>query len=306
MNTPPTASLDVVVVAYGPADALARALACLDGAYPVLVVDNSSSPATAAVARDAGATYLDPGANVGFAAGVNAALQALARHQPAGAGRDVLLLNPDARITAPELARLHGELRAHPDVACVAPAQHGAGSAPMRARWPWHTPAGAWAEAVGLTRFRLDSSRYFLGGAVLLLRAEAVAEVGPFDERFFIYSEDEDWEHRARRRGWRVRYCPDVTAEHGGGGTETDRARQQLRLHAAVERYVRKWYGPGGWALYRLGTLAGLALRLVAYPGSRRAGTARLARLYLRGPDHVARADGAVPVPAPGARLMGR
>ncbi len=287
----PDVGVDVVVVAYGSPDALAEALLSLGDASPVVVVDNSSSPATAAVARSAGARYVDPGTNLGFAAAVNVAIEKLP-----DAPRDVLLLNPDARIEPDQLAQLHRELLAHPDVACVAPAQHLPGSASAsRARWPWHTPAGAWAEAVGLSRRRLESSRYFLGGAVLLLRRTALVDVGPFDERFFLYSEDEDWQRRAVERGWHVRFCPGVSAEHAAGGTETDTTRLRLRLHAGIERYVRKWHGPWGWALYRSGTLFGLALRLLVQRGPRRASTARLARLYLTGPDRAARRAGVVP-----------
>jgi GT2 family glycosyltransferase len=211
---------------------------------------------------------------------------------------DVLLLNPDARIEAPALARLHEVLLSHRDLACVAPAQHAPGSSVVsRARWPWHTPAGAWADAVGLTRRRLRSERYFLGGAVLLLRRSALDQIGGFDERFFLYSEDEDWQRRALRRGWQVRFCPEVSAEHAAGGTDTDASKHQLRLHAAIERYVRKWYGGGGWALYRAGTLVGLVLRLAAYRGARQHASAALARLYLIGPDRAARRAGAVPTP---------
>jgi GT2 family glycosyltransferase len=282
---------DVVIVAYGAPDGLAQALATLADTHPVCVVDNSSSPANAEIARTAGAQYVDAGANLGFAAAVNVGLARL--RDP---GRNVLLLNPDARISPTELERLEAELLAHPDVACVAPAQHIPGStSPSRARWPWHTPAGAWAEAVGLSRRRLASSRYFVGGAVLLLRKTALADVGTFDERFFLYSEDEDWQRRAVERGWHVRLCPDVVAEHGAGGTESDVARLQLRLHASIERFVRKWYGTAGWELFRAGTLFGLALRLMARGGQRRRRAARLARLYLTGPDRAARRAGAVP-----------
>jgi GT2 family glycosyltransferase len=285
------AGIVVVVVAYGPADSLADALSALQDDYRVLVVDNSSSAATAGAAHRAGARYVDAGANLGFAAAVNVALSHLT-----SAGRDVLLLNPDARIDSGALARLHDQLLAQRDLACVAPAQHAPGSdRTSRARWPWHTPAGAWAEAIGLSRRRLRSPRYFLGGAVLLLRRAAIDEVGGFDERFFMYSEDEDWQRRALARGWRVRLCPEVSAEHAAGGTERDATRHQLRLHGAIERYVRKWYGPLGWTAYRAGTLFGLALRLAAQRGPRRAATTRLARVYLTGPDRAARRAGAVP-----------
>jgi GT2 family glycosyltransferase len=129
------------------------------------------------------------------------------------------------------------------------------------------------------------------------VRKSALADVGGFDERFFLYSEDEDWQRRAVARGWRVSFCPHIEAEHVTGGSEADMVRLQLRLHAAIERYVRKWYGPAGWAVFRSGTLFGLFLRLFVHRGARRRKTARLARLYVTGPDRAARRAGAIPGP---------
>ena len=282
---------EVIVVAYGPVAAVAEALEALGPGVSVVVVDNASSPATRDAVTGAGARYVDPGRNLGFAAAVNLAMTRLS-----DTDADVLLLNPDARITSGELERLHAELRARPDVACVAPLQHHpASGAPSRAHWPWHTPWGAWAEAIGLSRRRLNSERYFLGGAVLLLRRSALTEVGLFDERFFLYGEDEDWQRRALDRGWHVRLCPEVTAVHGSGGTESDPARLQLRLHASLERYVRKWFGSTGWAVYRAGTLFGLVPRALVRRGRPAQTARRLTRLYVRGPDRSARRAGAVP-----------
>jgi GT2 family glycosyltransferase len=285
------ATLTVVVVAYGSSAMLAEAVGPLDKTYPIIVVDNSSSPVTRELVAASGATYLDPGANLGFAAAVNLGIARIP-HSPG----DVLLLNPDARIAPSEIGRLHELLHGAPDLAAVAPALHAdASGRPARGRWPWHTPAGAWAEAIGLNRRRLRSSSYFLGGAVLLLRREALADIGTLDERFFLYSEDEDWQKRALVRGWRLRYCPEVTAVHIAGGTEHDPVRLRLRLHAGIERYVRKWYGPAGWALYRVGTILGYGARGLTRRGSRRAKALRLAKLYLVGPDRAAVRAGAVP-----------
>ncbi|HUI03243.1 MAG TPA: glycosyltransferase family 2 protein [Acidimicrobiales bacterium] len=287
-------AVDVVIVAYGSPGTLAGALAALGGSQPVVVVDNSSSPDTARLAAAAGARYVDSGANLGFGAAVNLAVEHLGT-----SGHDLLLLNPDARITPESLARLHELLVADDGLACVAPAQHGPSGGATRARWPWHTPAAAWLEAAGLARRRLASPRYFLGGAVLLVRRRAWDDVGPFDPRYFLYAEDEDWQRRALARGWRVRLCPEVDAEHAGGASEHDPERLRLRLHAATERYIRKWYGPGGWALYRAGVLAGVGARLVLLRGARRRTWAALGRIYLAGPDRAACRAGALPGPAP-------
>jgi GT2 family glycosyltransferase len=297
-NGPADSPVHVVVVAYGPPAALAGALGALEGAFPVVVVDNGSSPDTAAVVARAGARYLDPGTNLGFTAAVNVALDMLR-----GRTGDVLLLNPDARIDAAGVGRLHALLHEEARLACVGPALVEPESRrPARSRWPWHTPLGAWLWAAGGEARRLDTARFFLGGAVLLLHREALAEVGAFDERFFLYGEDEDWQRRARMLGWRTRYCPEVVAEHGGGGTEDDLRRLRLRLHAATERYMRKWYGPAGWACYRAASVAGFGVRAIAGHGARRH-AARVARLYLAGPDRAARRAGAFPPQGPAASL---
>lgn len=292
----PSPDLVVVVVAYGPPEALAQCLDALQGEHHVLVVDNSSSPAVAALAHQAGADYLDPGKNLGYAAAVNRALELIGRGRS-----DVLLLNPDARIAPEDITLLQKALRDDPKAACASPSQPIPPGADLPGdRWPWHTPAGAWAEALGLHRLR--RYRQFLSGAVLMLRGGALKDIGDFDERFFLYGEDEDWQRRAVKKGWRLCYCPSASAQHTGGGTDSDAARVRLRLHAATERYIRKWYGTFGWAVYRAGTLFGHTLRLVAFTGLRRrlasrAAAAGLVSLYLRGPDRVAVRAGAVPAP---------
>ena len=61
----------MVVVAYGDPEPLRRNLECLADTQRLLLVDNSSSAATAAIAATLGARYIDPGENLGFAAAVN-------------------------------------------------------------------------------------------------------------------------------------------------------------------------------------------------------------------------------------------
>jgi GT2 family glycosyltransferase len=280
----------VVVVAYGDPRPLAECLEALGGTYPVVVVDNSSSAATLDVVADAGATYLDPGANLGFAAAVNRGLAAIDLH-----GADVLLLNPDARVAPDALELLHRGLQADPTLACIAPAQHRPGSAVAAAVcWPFPTPARAWHEAVGLGRF--GHGWGYVIASVLLVRGEAFLDVGGLDEGFFLYAEEADWERRATRRGWTVSYCPEAEATHVGAATDDDPARREVRFHAGVETYVRKWHGPVGWRSYQAATVL-TALRRAVVPGAtRRRSSLHLARLYASGPTRQARRRGMVPV----------
>jgi len=285
-------SVHVLVVAYGSPDDLATCLGALGRAFPVTVVDNSSSHAVREVATAAGARYIDPDENLGFGTGVNRGLAEVDL-----AATDVLLLNPDAVVTPEAVGTLRDALRRAPDVACVAPAQHRPESDTVfPARWPFPTPWRAWAEALGLGRLAAvrDVEHGYLVASVLLVRGRAFADVGGFDEGFFLYAEEADWERRALGRGWRVAYCPEASATHAGAATDQDPRRHELRFHAGVERYLRRWHGRLGWHSYQLATVL-TALRRAILP-ARRHRSLELAALYARGPYRRAVQEGVVPV----------
>lgn len=272
--------ISTVIVAYHAPEALDRCLDELGRADSVTVVDNSSSTEVRDVVRRHGAEYIDAGANIGFAAGVNLALRRLL----AGTPRDVLLLNPDARLSPEDLDRLALFLHepAHIRVACVAPRIVDSNGREQRVSWPFPSPLRMWLEAVGAGRF-LDRADFVIG-AVLLLRWEALQQVGALDERFFLYGEETDWQLRAAQLGWSAALCCDVVAAHAGAGSSEDTDRRQALFHAAQETYIRKWHGRGGWSAYRAAACAGATVRAVTLRGDRRVEAARRARLYARGP----------------------
>lgn len=271
--------VEVVVVAYGAPELLDRALAPMAG-LPVTVVDNSSDPQVHGVCRARGVRLIDPGANLGFAAAVNLAL--VDRLAP---GADVLLLNPDARIEPADVAALSAALRVDPALASVAPAQADRAGRPARVGWPFPSPAGHWLDALGLGRLRRRDD--YVIGSVLLLRAEALEQVGGFDDGFFLYAEETDWARRASRLGWRHTVVPEAWATHDGAGTSTDPDRREAQFAAGQERYVRKHFGRLGWASARLALVLGSAVRALAPGGERRALARRRLGYFVSGPTRV-------------------
>jgi GT2 family glycosyltransferase len=269
-----------VLVAYHGAEALDRCLTPLGRADSVTVVDNSSSRDVRDVASRHAAEYIDAKANVGFAAGVNLALRRLVGSMP----RDVLLLNPDARLSSEDVDRLAEFLHepAHERVACVAPRLVDSMGREQRVTWPFPSPLRMWIEAAGAGHLRNRAD--FVIGAVLLARWEALQQVGELDERFFLYGEETDWQRRAAQLGWSAALCPDVVAVHDGAGSSDDPRRREVLFHAAQETYIRKWYGRRGWWAYRAAACAGASMRALMLRGDRRAEAARRARLYVRGP----------------------
>ena len=274
------ADLEVIVVAYGAPAMLRRALEPV-ASLPVTVVDNSSMPEIAALCAELGVRYLDPGRNGGFAAGVNAGLRD--RLRP---GADVLLLNPDAVVSTDDIAVLHRAMLADPRLASVGPAQVDERGASARVEWPFPSPGATWLEAVGLARLRRPGPRFVIG-SVLLLRAEALDQVGELDERFFLYAEETDWAYRAHLLGWRHAAVPEARALHVGGGTSGDSTRRDAHFFASQERYLRKHYGTSGWQCARIGQWIGSMARSVVLPGERGRAARKRAAIYRIGPVRV-------------------
>jgi GT2 family glycosyltransferase len=273
--------VEVLIVAFGAPELLDGCLEALDGRLPVVVVDNSSDPSVHDVARRHGARYHDPGTNLGFAGGVNVGMAH--RLHPES---DLLLLNPDAEITPDGINRLEVCLYASPRLACVAPAQvDPRDDRPARVAWPFPTPLGAWAEAVGLGRLRRGDR--FMIGSVLLVSAAALTEVGRFDERFFLYAEETDWQYRALLLGWKSALCAGVVATHLGAGTGGDTTERDIRFHASMERYLRKHHGTSGWWVFRAGVGVGALVRALFLGGRRGRAAADRFHLYRIGPVRV-------------------
>ena len=271
------------MVAYGYGDDLERCLTALAPLCPTHVIDNSSEPEIRNLCDRLGVTYDNPAANLGFACGVNRGV-ALTR-----TGSDVLLVNPDALVTRPTVARLRTALR-NPRVGVVAPTLvDPATGDPQRVLWPFPSPSRMWRQAL-TGGDGGPSDTMFAVGAVLLLRRDALDDVGGFDERFFLYAEETDWQRRAVAAGWQVRWCQDAIAEHVGAGTSTDPCRREALFHAGTETYLRKWFGTAGWQSYRAAVIVGALLRCAA-SRSLRGEHGRRCRLYLRGPRRVARLD---------------
>jgi GT2 family glycosyltransferase len=252
-----------ILVAYRNSDQLDVALQSLGGWCDALVVDNGVDDEARSVARRHEARYLTPGRNVGFSAAVNIGLRERGQ-------RDALLLNPDARVTPETLVALGRALRSDPTLAAVAPRVRGDDGVAQQVEWPVPSPREEWVKAFRLQRL-VPPARTFLIGAVLLLRHEAIEDIGLFDERFFLYAEECDWQLRAQQRGWQVRVVKEAVAGHAGGGSSELESNRLALFHASAEQFALKWHGRRGWRSMRIAWRLGSALRLiVSFPDPKR------------------------------------
>lgn len=280
-----TSNIHAVVVAFHGEDDLDRCIGSLARSVPVTVVDNSQSTAVRAVAGKHGAHYLDAGSNRGFGAGVNLALREMLKGPPVS----VLLLNPDAEVQPDAVQALQAALILEPRAGAAAPAIIDQSGQRQRVMWPLPSPWRSVIDAIGLGR--LNRSAEYAIGAVLLLRWEALQDVGLFDERFFLYAEEADWQHRARLRGWHTAFVGTAIAMHVGAATSTNARLREVLFHAGGETYMRKWHGGWGWQLVRTAGIVGASARGLLLRGHRRRQALSRAAILWRGPRKLAGFD---------------
>jgi N-acetylglucosaminyl-diphospho-decaprenol L-rhamnosyltransferase len=243
--TPPT--LAVQIVNYRTRDYLVRCLptviADLEASglsYEVNLLDNASGESLDDLATaDGRVSATTSAANVGFGAGHN-------RLAAATQAEHLWLLNPDVELTEPDTAgRLLRALDQTMGVEAVGPALRGADGAPQpydhgrlrgaRAQIAIRGGHSYWRASAVARRVAWTS------GAALMLRRETFRSLGGFDERLFLYKEEEDLCLRLRAAGGAVLYEPGVTVRHVGT-VVADRPRWA----AESERYfVAKHLTPG-------------------------------------------------------------
>jgi GT2 family glycosyltransferase len=82
----------------------------------------------------------------------------------------------------------------------------------------------------------------WLSSACLLLRREALDQIGLLDEEYFIYGDEVDLQYRLDKAGWKVYYNPSVTTIHYGGRS-MDRWRRRKMVYRGKMLFYRKYYG---------------------------------------------------------------
>ena len=188
-------------------DALTRA----ESIEHVFIVDNESSGelkaalAQTTFARDTTWSLIEVAENRGFAGGVNLALT-----ESVESGFEAtLVINNDAVIDEHSISLLAGVFESDPRTGLAGPRiVHPDGTA--------ESAGGYLTPLLGTTSHRalLKREPDFITWACVLVRAEALTEVGLLDDRFFMYWEDVDFSLRLRAAGWAAKVCHEATATH--------------------------------------------------------------------------------------------
>ena len=282
--------LGIVIVNWNTRDYLRRCLQtvfCSEGDFTceVVVVDNGSSDGSAQMvaAEFPQARLISGHGNVGYPRGNNLGLRLLGFRDMAGdtlpgAPRYALLLNPDTELPPGALAAMLAYMDAHPEVGAAGPKlvlPDGSLDLPCRRSIPtvevsfWHVtrmgrlfPGSRRFARYNLTFLDEDETAEVgaVVGAFMIVRREAIDEVGLLDEAFFMYGEDLDWCKRIGEAGWKVMYYPGVEVLHVKRAASRQSKRARLEFVRAFLIFYRKHYRRETSPLTHLAVMAGIGL----------------------------------------------
>jgi GT2 family glycosyltransferase len=246
--------LGIIIVNYNVRDLLRDCLHSVydsrgDLTFEVCVVDNGSHDGSAdMVAEEFPQVRLIRAENKGYAVGNNLGLRQFGFKDEGGveagspAPRCVLLLNADTVLPPSALADMLNFIDDRPQVGVAGPRLVRAdGSLDRACRRSFPTPEVAFYRIFGLSRLFPRSQRFgrynltylppdvttevdSVVGAFMLIRGEALREVGLLDERYFMYAEDLDLCYRIKQRGWKIVYNAAVTVLHYKGQSSRQRS----------------------------------------------------------------------------------
>lgn len=227
---------------------------------PLVIVDNASTDGSLDfISSQPGnntVSVINNSRNVGFSVAVNQGFRAVQADR-------MLLLNPDCLLAPETVAQMVGVLDSKPRIGVVGPLLlNPDGSEQAGGRRAVPTPWRSLVRAIGLSRLGKRYPRLFsdfllhtqsvpdqpieveaISGACMLIRRQALDDVGLLDEGYFMHCEDLDWCMRFRHNGWSILFVPSAQVVHFKGTCGRSRPIfVEWHKHKGMVRFYRKFF----------------------------------------------------------------
>lgn len=224
--------------------------------YEVIVVDNASTDGSLDMIKSdfERVVLLENAQNKGFATANNQGME-IAK------GRYVLLLNSDTVVLDGAIAKTVSFADAHPRAGVTGCRVLNADRTLQPTCFMFPSILNMFLSSTYLYKF-FPKSRFFgrermtwwdrsdvrqvdvVTGCFMLVRREAIDQVGVMDERFFMYAEETDWCYRFREEGWDVTFTPAGQIIHlGGQSTAKKPVAMIVQLRLSILKFIRKHSG---------------------------------------------------------------
>ena len=246
-----TADVEISIVSLRGGPVLDRCLAtlacgCKGLDWRLSLVDNSPAGLHIEYSRHG----IAPGVVVrsegrrGFGGNQNLALETIVCERRA---RYVLILNDDVELDAHAVTAMVRHADRDPHAGVVGPLVRNADGSCDPPLLAWPTLANQTVQCL-LPRWEVRASPRdgWITGSCMLVRTAALAAVGLFDPRYFLFFEETDLCRRMTRAGWRVEHCGDASILH-----QKHQTTKHVGLDITIEQqflrsrylYIRKHYG---------------------------------------------------------------
>lgn len=272
-------TLDIIIVNYNSTGYLLQCLGSIRSALNgctanIFVCDNGSTDHVDRITAESPQVRLvKNGANMGFAKAANRALEQITSPY-------VMLLNPDTYVMDDFFQTVLDYMVGNPKIGVLGPrilnydgtVQGSARSfpTPLTSLFGRNSLMTRLFPNNSISRKNIVTDRAgdyepitpdWISGACMVIRREAIEDVGLLDENFFMYWEDADWCRRMRMNGWKVVYLPKATVFHYVGASSNHAIfRSTLEFHKSAYRLYKK-YNKSLLGISRLFVAAGLSLR---------------------------------------------
>ncbi|GIM45657.1 glycosyl transferase [Collibacillus ludicampi] len=272
--------LSIIIVSYNTKDLLIQTLDSVfrysEGvSIEVIVVDNASIDGSPSAVESLypEVRLIRNSTNYGFAYANNQAIRE-------ASGRYILLLNSDTIVSEDTFRTMVHFMDSHPRIgASGCKVIKPDGNLDLACRRSFPTPLNSLYQALKLSKLFPKSRRFAsynltyldedetypvdcLVGAFMMVRREAIEQVGLLDERFFMYGEDIDWCYRIKQAGWEIWYYPKTTIIHyKGASSRKKKVRIIYEFHRAMYLYYKKHHAGSKFFLFNWLIYSGIAIR---------------------------------------------
>jgi GT2 family glycosyltransferase len=208
--------------------------------------------------------------NLGFAKAANQGLEK-------ASGRYILLLNPDTQVTRRAIEQLVSFMESHPKVGVAGgqlinsdgSRQNSIANFPSLATELFNKSLLRWLfpeRFPGKERdYREPIEVDSVIGACMVVRRDAIDQIGLLDEDYFLFLEETDWCYRMKREGWKIYHVPQAEIIHfQGKSAEKETARAKIEYYRSRYLFFKKHRGLFQWILLPIGLSVKLGVEFVS------------------------------------------
>lgn len=239
----------------------------------VIVVDNASTDGSVSEIKSffPDTIIIENKQNLGFAKAVNQGLKK-------AKGEYLILLNPDTKVKEMAIETLINFMSNHKEVG-IAGAQllnQDGSKQNSIANFPCLT-----TELLNKSLLRFLFPKKYPGkerrysepievdsviGACMMVRREAVEQVGLLDEDYFLFFEETDWCYRMKKAGWKVYHVPQAEVIHfQGKSVEKEKERAKVEYYRSRYIFFKKNRGIFQWLILLIGLIIKLIFSFIIW-----------------------------------------